>query len=448
MALGGGVFTSQNKVLNGSYINFVSASAASATISDRGIATMPLEFTMGGTGKVYTVTKEDFLKNSKSIFGYNYTDEKLKGLRDLFKNIHTLYAYNLKRSGGANATGMGNISSFATCLAEGSLGNKVSLVIASNGGKWDVITKFDGNIIDTCTVTSDGVGFVDNAFVKFDTSSFVYGGFVMGNVEDGEYPFEGGKDGTITGEAYQKYLDAIESYSFNTIGTTSTDDTVKALFAEWTKRMRNEIGIKFQCVLYKYAKADFEGVVSVENKLVGETTESGNAVYWVVGASAGCAINKSLTNATYTGEFDIDVAHTQIQLEDAIKAGKFMFHRVNDTVRVLEDINTFVSFTDEKNEDFASNQTIRIIDQCGNDVAKLFNDKYLGKIANNESGRISLWNDIVKHRQELERIGAIENFNPDDVTVAQGDKKKAVVVYDAVKPVNAMAQLYQTIIVE
>lgn len=448
MALGGGVFTAQNKILPGSYINFVSASAASATLSERGIATMPLDFTMGGTGKVYTVTKDDFLKNSKSIFGYNYTDEKLKGLRDLFKNIHTLYAYNLKRSGGAKATVTGNASQFATCLADGSLGNKVSLVIASNGNKYDVSTKYDGNIIDTCTVTNDGVGFVDNAFVKFDTGAFEYGGFTMDKVEDGEYPFEGGTDGTITGTAYQNYLDAIESYSFNTIGTTTTDDNVKALFAEWAKRMRNEIGIKFQCILYKYANADNETIISVENKLVGETTESGNAVYWVVGACAGCAINKSLTNATYTGEYDIDVAYTQKQLEDAIKAGKFMFHRVNDTVKVLEDINTFVSFTDEKSEDFASNQTIRIIDQCGNDIAKIFNEKYLGKTANNESGRISLWNDIVKHHQELERMGAIENFDPKKVEVAQGEKKKAVVVYDAITPINAMAQLYQTLVIE
>ena len=38
MALGGGTFTNQNKVLPGSYINFVSLAKASAAVSDRGIA--------------------------------------------------------------------------------------------------------------------------------------------------------------------------------------------------------------------------------------------------------------------------------------------------------------------------------------------------------------------------------------------------------------------------
>ena len=54
---------------------------------------------------------------------------------------------------------------------------------------------------------------------------------------------------------------------------------------------------------------------------------------------------------------------TQKELEQAIKAGKFMFHNVDDEVRVLTDINTFVSFKEDKNEDFQSNQTIRVLDQ-------------------------------------------------------------------------------------
>ncbi|MFN1915589.1 hypothetical protein ACK2IE_21710 [Clostridioides difficile] len=35
-------------------------------------------------------------------------------------------------------------------------------------------------------------------------------------------------------------------------------------------------------------------------------------------------------------------------LEEALKTGKFIFHKVGDEVHVLEDINTFVSFTDDK----------------------------------------------------------------------------------------------------
>ena len=207
--------------------------------------------------------------------------------------------------------------------------------------------------------------------------------------------------------------------------------------------MRDEIGAKFQTVVYRKNTADYEGVVSVENKVNGENEAA--AVYWTTGVIAGCAVNKSNTNKVYDGEFDIDVNYTQAQLADALDTGKFIFHKVTNEVRVLEDINTFVSATDEKSIDFSSNQTIRVIDQIANDVADIFNTKYLGKIPNNASGRVSLWNDIVSHHRELETLGAIEDFVADDVVVEQGQTKKSVVMQDKVTIVNAMSQLYMTV---
>ena len=99
MALGGGIFTTQNKVLPGSYINFVSASKASANLSDRGIATMPLELDWGTDNAVFEVTPADFQKNSLSIFGYPFTHDKLKGLREVMDKVRTLYAYKLTSAG-------------------------------------------------------------------------------------------------------------------------------------------------------------------------------------------------------------------------------------------------------------------------------------------------------------------------------------------------------------
>ena len=115
---------------------------------------------------------------------------------------------------------------------------------------------------------------------------------------------------------------------------------------------------------------------------------------------------------------------------------------------VLTDINSFISITDEKSSDFSSNQTIRVLDQIANDIAVLFGKKYLGKVPNDAAGRISLWNDIVKHHTELQDIRAIENFSGENVTVEKGDTKKSVVVTDYVTPVNAMEQLYMTVYVQ
>ena len=75
----------------------------------------------------------------------------------------------------------------------------------------------------------------------------------------------GGKDATVTGSDYSTALGALESYGFNVLICDSDDNTTKGLYFNFTKRMRDEIGVKFQCVIHKYTAADYEGVVSVEN---------------------------------------------------------------------------------------------------------------------------------------------------------------------------------------
>lgn len=90
------------------------------------------------------------------------------------------------------------------------------------------------------------------------------------------------------------------------------------------------------------------------------------------------------------------------------------------------------------------NQVIRVLDRIAIDTAQLFNERYLGKVPNDQDGRISLWNDIGAHRLELQRIRAIENYNKDALTVEQGNSKKAVVVNEVVTPTVAMSQLYIT----
>lgn len=435
MALGGGTFLTQNKILPGSYINFISASKATATLSDRGVCAFPLAMSWGPVGDVFTVTNEEFQKDSLKLFGYSYADDNMAKLRDLMLSVKSCHFYRLNQNGqnASNAYGKAKYTGIA--------GNNITIKIAQaeDGVKFDVTTHMSGSAVDTQTVT-DATELKNNDYVSWDSTATLA-------VTAGT-PMTGGLDGSVTNNDYQTFLDKIEAYSFNTVGCDTTNDTIKKLFVTWTKRMRDEVGVKFQTVLYKYPSADYEGVISVDNKLKDEAVESATLVYYVTGAEAGCAVNKSLTNSTYQGEFKVDVDYTQTQLENAIKAGKLTFHKVGDDVRILEDINTFVSVTDDKGEDFSSNQTIRVLDQIGNDIASVFNTKYLGKVPNDKAGRISLWNDIVKHHQELEKLRAIENFEPDRLTVVQGDKKKAVVVTDYVTPVNAMAQLYMTVIVE
>lgn len=433
MALGGGTFVTQNKDLPGAYINFISAASANAALSERGIATMPLDLDWGVDGEVFEVTNGDFQKNSMEIFGYEYTNDKLKGLRDLFLNTKTLYAYKLT-SGGVKAA-----NDFATALYTGVRGNDIKITIQKNADDaslFDVKTVVGTTVVDEQTVAK-AADLVANKFVTWKDAELTV---------TAATPLSGGSNGTVDGAAYQAYLDKIESYTYNTMGVVVTDETTKTLFASFVKRLRDEMGIKFQLVLYNKA-ADYYGTINVKNKVTDEGWSEASLVYWVTGVSAGCEVNKSNQNKVYNGEFTVDTNYTQNQLAAAIKAGEFTLHKVGSDVRVLEDINSMVTTSDTQGDIFKDNQTIRVIDQIANDIAVLFNTKYLGVVPNDNAGRTSLWSDIVKHHQQLNDIRAIEDFADSDVSVAQGNTKKSVVVTDAVTVVNAMGKLYMTVTV-
>lgn len=346
MALGGGVWVTQNKTLPGSYINIVSASKATATVGERGIVAIPLALGKA-PGTVITITRQEFIKDSQTLLGVEFGSDEAKPLRELFAHAVKVYIYDMDEG---------------------------------------------------------------------DTASDVVAAF--------------------------------EPYDFNILAAYTAESADATQYITAIKSWRDDMGKKCQVVVYNQTAPDYEGVINVVSTVSDEGADAHALVAWVAGAEAGANVNESCTNMLYDGEYAVVTDKTQTELEDAIEAGQLAFHLVYGEVRVLEDINSLTTTSDEKGEDFKSNQTIRVIDQIANDIAKLFNTKYLGKIPNNASGRVSLWADIVSHHRQLEEIQAIENFDSSLVTVEQGNSKKAVVVNDVITPVNAMAQLYMTVVIQ
>lgn len=435
MALGGGTFIAQNKVLNGAYINFVSAKASNFVFGDRGYAAIGVNMNWGAEGEIITVTSDDVQSNSMRIFGYSYDAPEMKGIRDLFINAQTVYFYRLNK-GGVKAS-----NDYATAKYAGTRGNAIEIVIrenVDNEGYFDVITMMGDAVVDSQTV-EDVADLVANDYVTFKSDVELEA--------NAGIPLVNGTNGTATGAYHQEMLDLLEAYSFNILGCLSTDTAIKALYAAYVKRLRDEVGVKFQVVLHKYEQADSIGVISVENNTVGSDNVS-DLVYFVTGIECACAVNKSCTNKIYNGEFVVNADYTQNELIEGLQNGKLMLHKVGDEVRILDDINTFVSTNSDMNADFKSNQTVRVLDQIGNDIAKLFNEHYIGDVPNDNAGRMALWSDIVDHHRTLETLRAIENFEPENITVERGKTKKSVVVTDVVEPVNSMGILYMTVIVE
>lgn len=442
--LGGGTFVTQNKILPGAYINFVSA-ARSTSDQERGITAIPFELDWGIENEIFELTADDFNANALTILGYEANHEKLINFREVFKKGKTLLCYRLN-GGGDKAT-----NTFATAKYSGVRGNDIKTVIAANvdvPANFDVKTLIGDVIVDVQTVTS-AVNLVDNDFVTFkaDATLAVVAGLALST----------GTNGTaVTGSHYTDYLAKLESYSFNALGCPNSDDAISLLFDNFTRRMRDELGIKFQLVKHSTtAVPDYEGIIVVPSSVADSGAPTSALIYWVAGTESsrpvgGGSVDNpvSLTNMKYDGEYSINVDYTQTQLEDFIKRGKLAFHRVGQDVHVLRDINSLTTFTEAKGEDFSNNQTIRTLDKSANDLASLFNTKYLGKIPNDDSGRTSFWSDVVSYNKSLEQIGAIENFDSKNVIVELGETKTSIVCGYSIQPVNCMEQLYSTIVVE
>ena len=117
-------------------------------------------------------------------------------------------------------------------------------------------------------------------------------------------------------------------------------------------------------------------------------------------------------------------------------------------MKVLTDINTYTSYTKQKNKDFALNQVMRVLDQLATDLANLFNKTYLGKEQNDDEGRKALWADAVFLHKEYQRIRAIQNFKSEDIPVpTQGTEKTAVLYNETVQPTCCMEKLYCAVVV-
>lgn len=89
MAYGGGTYTTQNKILPGAYINFVSAARATAELSARGTAAMLLPLPFGPQGVVTSLKADYFAEEAPRLFGCSADSDALLPVRELFRGAET-----------------------------------------------------------------------------------------------------------------------------------------------------------------------------------------------------------------------------------------------------------------------------------------------------------------------------------------------------------------------
>lgn len=429
----GGTWNQQNKILPGAYINILGETPLTIKQLDRGIVALPLDLKWGAKGSYYKIHSGD---NTLKTLGYDITG--IIPIREALKNAYEVIIYKL--NGGTKATATLTSGVTATAALEGTRGNDISVITEAFNGKFKISTYLDSQLVDTQVISAYSE-FTSNGYIDIKGS---------GEIVTGTKKLTSGSDDTSTITEYNTCLEFLKTQNFNVIAYGGDTTEIKSAIESYVKDLRENEGIKIQAVMRNYT-CDYEGIIVVENGVIledGTEVSTGDACYWIAGATAGANINQSNTGKVYEGAIDVNPRFTKTQMGEKIKSGKMIFKVDNNhRVTIVYDINTLLSYLPNKKESFKKNRVIRTIDGIANDITSVWEYNFMGKIDNNADGRSLYRGALVDYFKGLQSLNAIENFSPEDVIIEPGTDSDAITVKVGVEITDSAEKLYMTVTV-
>ncbi len=427
----GGIWETQNKVRPDAYINFETNNLNTMGLESNGALVVPVTLNWGEVGKFTKLTSTTQFRN---LFGKSLGD--ILPLREAFKATGNVYLYNLNGVGEKAKVTVEGLT--ASAKFGGTDGNKIHILTTTGlDGTTTAKTYFDGLQVDLQKVTA----FEDlksNDYVVFD------GALPTG---DATLTLTGGTTVAATNESISEFASALDTLNFKVVAYGTDDNTIKALLALKAKELREQAGKRVTFVTNNYNVADHESTVSIKNGVTldgGEILSANEAVYWF-GAAFAAATVGSLTYAKYPGAIEAE-AMTNDAIIKALQDGHIVYSFSNDEVVVEQDINTFRSFTPTKNQDFRKGKIDRGMTILENNTRHIFRKYFIGKVNNDEDGRDLFKKQLMKTVLDpYVRLGVINPYLPEDITVEQGDEKDAVFAVIGIKFIDAMEKLYMRV---
>ena len=436
----GGIWTSQNKVLPGVYIRFKTGTALGLTVGERGVVTICEPMSWGPVAQVTPVT---LTTDVTPITGYDITAPQNRFLQEMFKGTNrtsaptTILLYRPTASGSAQAkVTTGELT--ATAVYPGARGNDISLIITEltePESTFTVSTVVDGAIVDQQTaaqiselVANDWVTFSGTGALAATTGAAL----------------TGGADGTVQSAAYSAYLTAIEPYKFDIMVYDGSDSTVQTALLSFIERVNENNGQYCQLVASGLSNPDSRYVININSPVTlsdGTELTPQQVTWWAGGASAGALYNQSLTYAQYPGAVSTTM-QTVDQFTQAVQAGNFVLFAENGVVKVMQDINSLTTYTEDIGQVYSKNRVMRLCNTIANDIFQQFSESFIGVVNNNEQGRARFQAAIVGYLQEIQDNQGIQNFTSDDVEVLAGSAIDAIVVNVAIQAVDSVEKVY------
>lgn len=447
--MAGGLWTSQDKVRPGVYVNTVGVKKnKQAGTRGRVLLVDGISRNWGKDGVIELDPSTDL----KSAIGADLGDDSAKAIRATFAGGATKILYVNVNDGTKAVAKDDKLPWTFTAKYPGSKGNNIVIDVAKSVVSSSVTVKYivDYQVVATETVTEPdqlmGNSFVTVKNIDKDGSLFAK---LSG---ENTYPLSGGATSANTDMA-TVLSDALETYSFDVATTAGNDvkSNIHSLLAQLIQELRAKEGYHVTAVVPGLPTTEFdsEAVSIVVNGVVlsdGTTIDTTNACGYYAGASASVTLGTSLTYDVYPDAIDTTPRLSNDNIIDALKAGHVVFtNRRDGSVVIEQDINSLINVGRDKNASFKKNRTIRTLDYIANHIKDVAETTFIGKISNNETGRGLLKSAIVTDLKAMQDANEIEDFQPDDVTTVAGDDTDGVVVNIMVKPVDSIEKIYMTI---
>jgi hypothetical protein len=242
--MAGGIWTSQNKIIPGVYINTRSRGDVTASIGQKGVVAICKPLSFGPTGVISEYTPGT---DPTPIIGSDLTSAEAMFLREMTKGssqtngpIKILIYRPAGTSGVAATATVGALT--ATAKYTGARGNDITIIIAANAiSGYDISTSIDGSIVDTQNV-ADLDDLVANDWVEFTgtgTTITTTAGTAL----------TGGVNPTVGTSDYSAFLTALEPYKFDVVCYDGSDATVRTAMKSFVVRVSDAIGKKCQAVM-------------------------------------------------------------------------------------------------------------------------------------------------------------------------------------------------------
>ncbi|MBE3576879.1 MAG: phage tail sheath family protein [Limnochordales bacterium] len=436
--MAGGIWSpTEGKVRPGFYLNFVAAGVAAIKPGARGIVAVPVKADWGPIRQVVEISSEAELVDrfgnatTNGLTAYNTVRMALLG------GARTVLVYRLADSYASKgsitlkdtASTPGDVlrletkyetnRPFAVTVRDNPVDStKQDIVLYEGTAQLRTFTFLKGTIDAAVTAVNGDAG---NRWITATKIADGNGTLAAVNAQ----PFANGNNGAtgVTNADYMGALAAFEARQFNLFSLDgATDASLQASVKAWVARLRDE-GHGVIAVLGGSATDDedptkgnarslsfnHEGIVNViTSAQLGDTWYSSAQIApFIAGLIAGQRLAESITYAVCPFT-DVKPRLTDSQIREALNSGSLVLVHDGEKVKVEQGINTLTSLREGQNRQWRKIRAIRVMDAINADLLKTASDNYIGKVVNNDDGKLALINACKQYMDQLVNGGLIE----------------------------------------